>query len=87
MKKRIHVTASVIKEAIERKEENISICHRCIITIALQRAFKTKDVITFITHTFVNAQRIKLPEVAINITCKTSHFWEQVKPFSFTVTV
>lgn len=85
MKKRIFVTRKVIQEAIARRDENISICKRCIITIALQKAFKTEQVITYISVATVKKINIKLPLKVIELTIKASRYWEQVKPFSFTI--
>lgn len=86
-KKRIRVSQATINEAIARREETSSVCTRCVITIALQKAFKTKDVFTRITSTEIAGQRIELPEKASSVTRHTSHYWDQLKPFSFTLTI
>jgi hypothetical protein len=87
MKKLIKVSQATINEAIARRTESSSICDRCVITIALRKAFKAKEVHTNISTATVDNKRIELPEKVRNITIRTSDYWLQLKPFSFTVNV
>lgn len=86
--RKIVVTQTIINKAIEldKQEKRVHICARCVITLAVQKAFRTKDVFTAISITKVDGVRYDLPDVASDLARHTPSYWSTLKPFEFRIT-
>lgn len=85
--RKIVVTQAIINKAIElnKQAQRENICKRCVITLAVQKALRTKDVFTVISSTKVNGVRYDLPEIASDLARHTSSYWSTLKPFEFRI--